>query len=117
MRWLLFLSRLAFICGIFLLLSISLQIRDWAKDQVTVSTIVIIGYFICAFVVPVVNLCYLGVLLIKRKLGAFVPLWLVTANLFFLLILVLYLFYFNAPSNRQAQTYEALYHTERFLHC
>lgn len=117
MRWLLFLSRLAFICGIFLLISISLQIYNWAHDEATVSTIVIIGYFMCAFIVPAVNVCYLVVLLVKRKLGAFVPLWLVTANLFFLLILVLYIFYFNASGNRPAQANKALYHTERILYC
>jgi hypothetical protein len=95
MRWLLFLSRLAFICGIFLLLSISLLIYNWANDEMTVSTIVIIGYFMGLIIVPLVNLCYVLVLIVKRRLALFVPLWLVTANLFFLLILVLYIFYFN----------------------
>lgn len=97
MRWLLFLSRLAFICGIFLLMSISLHIYNWAKNQDVTGTILIIAYFIGFIALPIVNICYLGVLIIKRKLGAFVPLWLVTANLFFLLILVLYIFYFNDP--------------------
>jgi hypothetical protein len=101
MRWLLFLSRLAFICGIFFLLSVSLQIRNWTNDQVIVSTVIIIGYFIGLIVVPVVNLCYVGVLLVKRKLGIYVPLWLVTANFFFLLILILYIFYFNDPYYHQ----------------
>jgi hypothetical protein len=101
MRWLLFLSRLAFICGIFLLISISIQIYDWARDQVTVSTILIIGYFMGFVILPLVNLCYLGVLIVKRRLAIFVPLWLVTANLFFLLILVLFIFYFNGPGYNQ----------------
>jgi hypothetical protein len=101
MRWLLFLSRLAFICGIFFLLSISLLIRNWVKDQATISTIIIIGYFIGLIIVPIVNLCYLCVLLIKRRLALYVPLWLVTANLFYLLILVLYIFYFNDPYYHQ----------------
>ena len=101
MRWLLFLSRLAFICGIFFLLSVSLLIRNWAGDQVAISTIIIIGYFIGAIVVPVVNLCYLGVLLVKKRLAVYVPVWLVTANLFFLLILIMYIFYFNDPYYHQ----------------
>lgn len=101
MRWLLFLSRLAFICGIFFLLSVSLLIRNWANDQVIISTIIIIGYFIGLLVVPFVNLCYVGVLLVKRKLGNYVPLWLVTANIFFLLILIFYIFYFNDPYYHQ----------------
>jgi hypothetical protein len=101
MRWLLFLSRLAFICGFFLLISISIRIYDWTHDQVTISTIVIIGYAMGFILIPVVNLCYLGVLIVKRRLAIFVPLWLITANLFFLLILVLYIFYFNDPGYYQ----------------
>ena len=100
MRWLLFLSRLAFICGIFFLLSVSLLLWSWANDSIS-STIIIIGYFIGLIIVPVVNLCYLAIALIKRKLGAYVPLWLVTANIFFLLILILYIFYFNDPYYHQ----------------
>jgi hypothetical protein len=101
MRWLLFLSRLAFICGLFFLLSVSLLIRNWTKDEAIVSTIIIIGYFIGLIVVPVVNLCYLGVFIAKRKLAVYVPAWLVTSNIFFLLILILYIFYFNDPYYHQ----------------
>jgi len=97
MKWLLFLSRLAFICGLFFLLSISLLIRNWTKDEAISSTIIIIGYFIGLIVVPAVNLCYLAVLIIKRKLSAYVPAWLVTATIFFFLILIVYIFYFNDP--------------------
>ena len=101
MKWLLFLSRVAFICGLFFLLSISLLIRDWTHDEAISSTIIIIGYFIGLIVVPIVNLCYLAVLAIKRKLAVYVPLWLVTANIFFLLILIVYIFYFNDPYYHQ----------------
>ncbi|MBL7740066.1 MAG: hypothetical protein JNK14_12685 [Chitinophagaceae bacterium] len=101
MRWLLFLSRLAFICGVFFLLSISLLIRNWVQDEAISSTIIIIGYFIGLIIVPVVNICYLAVLIIKRKLSVYVPAWLVTANVFFLLILILYIFYFNDPYYHQ----------------
>jgi hypothetical protein len=52
-------------------------------------------------VVPVVNFCYLSVLVVKRKLTVYVPGWLVTANVFFLLILILYIFYFNDPYYHQ----------------
>ncbi|MBL7743848.1 MAG: hypothetical protein JNN00_10280 [Chitinophagaceae bacterium] len=101
MRWLLFLSRLAFICGIFFLLSISLLIRNWTNDEAISSTIIIIGYFIGLIIVPLVNICYLAVLLVRRKLSAYVPVWLVTANIFFLVILILYIFYFNDPYYHQ----------------
>jgi len=101
MRWLIFLSRLAFICGVFFLLSVSLLIRNWTHDEAISSTIIIIGYFIGLITVPIVNLCYLVVFAAKRKLSAYVPAWLVTANVFFLLILILYIFYFNDPYYHQ----------------
>ena len=98
MRWLLFLSRLAFICGIFFILSLSLRISDWAKDEDITSTIIIIGYFMGMIIVPVTNLCYGLVFLMKKKLKKYVPGWLVIANFLFLLLLLYYIFYLNDPS-------------------
>ena len=101
MRWLLFLSRLAFICGFFFLLAVSLQIRDWVNEEAITSTIIMIGYVLGLIVVPVVNLCYLGVLFIRRKLTLYIPLWLVLANMLFLFILGFYIFYLNDPYYHQ----------------
>jgi hypothetical protein len=98
MRWLLFLSRLAFICGIFFLLTVSLQISNWAPDEAATSTIVIIGYFLSVFIIPVVNLCYLIVLIVRKKLFP-VPLWLSLANLLFLVLQIFYIFYLNFHLN------------------
>jgi hypothetical protein len=95
MAWLRFLSKLAFICGVFFLLALSLLFKDWLKDDSMVSTIITIGYFIGLIVVPITILCYLMVLLIKRKLRKYVPIWLVIANLFFLLVLAFYILYLN----------------------
>lgn len=99
MRWLLFLSRLAFICGFFFLVSFSLLLWDWSNEQAVIGTIIIIGHVIGLVTIPTVNLCY-AVLLVKRKLSVYVPLWLAVANLLFLLILILYIlynFYLNDP--------------------
>ena len=101
MRWLLFLSRLAFICGIFFLLSVSLLIRDWAKDDAITSTIITIGYIMGLLIVPVVNVCYLVVLFVKKRISIYVPLWLVVANILFLFILIFYIFYLNDPYYHQ----------------
>ncbi len=101
MRWLLFLSRLAFICGISFVLSISLLISDWAKDDDITSTIIIIGYFMGIIVVPVTNLCYLVVLFSRKKLTKYVPRWLAIANFIFLLLLLYYIFYMNDHPNYQ----------------
>jgi hypothetical protein len=98
MRWLLFLSRLAFICGIFFLLTVSLQINNWSQDEGITSTIVIIGYFLSVFIIPAVNLCYLTVLVIRKKLYP-VPLWLSLANLLFLFLQLFYIFYLNLHFN------------------
>ena len=98
MRWLLFLSRLAFICGIFFLLTVSLQISNWSRNEAVTSTIVIIGYFLCVFIIPVINLCYLIVLIVRKTLDP-VPLWLSLANLLFLLLQIFYIFYLNFHFN------------------
>ena len=98
MRWLLFLSRLAFISGIFFLLTVSLQITNWSPDEAITSTIVIIGYFLSIFIIPVVNLCYLAVLVIRKNLGP-VPLWLSLANLLLLFLQLFYIFYLNFHLN------------------
>ena len=93
MHRLLFLSRLAFICGFFFILSFSILLRNWVEDQDVVSTIIIIGHIMGAILIPLVNICYIVVLFWKRKLTAYVPLWLVVSNVLFLFILFLYIFY------------------------
>jgi hypothetical protein len=102
MRWLLFLSRLAFICGIFFLLSLSLLFRNWLPDDGAVSTVITIGYFMGLLIVPVTVLSYMGVWAIKRKLNPYVPRWLVIANIVFLFVLLYYIFYLNDPYYNQA---------------
>src|SRR5687768_15588648 len=102
MRWLLFLSRLAFICGIFFVLSLSLLIKNWLKAESLVSTVITIGYFLGLIIVPVTVLSYLVVVIIKRKLRPYVPAWLVIANVFFLFFLLFYIFYLNDPYYHQS---------------
>jgi len=95
MRWLLFLSRLAFICGIFFLLSLSLLIKKWISDDSMVSTIITIGCFMGILIVPITNFSYLAVLIVRKKLKDYVPLWLLMANILFLFVFVYYIFYLN----------------------
>lgn len=97
MRWLLFLSRLAFICGFCFLLSLSLRIRNWTNDEAITSTIIIIGFVIGLAIVPFTLLCYLGVLMARKKLP--VPAWLVVSNILFLFILMFYIIYINVEGN------------------
>jgi hypothetical protein len=102
MRWLLFLSRLAFICGIFLLLSLSVLIGKWLKEDSIESTIITIGVFMGQIIIPFTILSYLGVLSIKRKLAAYVPVWLVISNVLFFFVLLYFIFYLNDPYYHQS---------------
>lgn len=94
MRWLLFLSRLAFICGIFFLLAVSLQMSNWSQEEAITSSIILIGYIMGIVIIPLVNLSYLIVLIIRKKLEP-VPLWLSLANLLFLILQLFFIFYLN----------------------
>ncbi len=99
MRWLLFLSRLAFICGICFLISLGMAAFNRANEELISSTIVIIGYVMGLIVVPFTNICYLVVILLGKKLIKIVPLWLVLSNVLFLFILLFYIFYLNDHSH------------------
>lgn len=97
MRWLLFLSRVAFICNVCFLLSALLQWKAFIPDQTVVSTIVIAGYFLAVFLLsPLVNVLYGAQALLKKNLFGLVPRWLVIVNfLFFVLQIVFITFYLN----------------------
>ena len=95
MRWLLFLSRLAFICNVFFLLAISLQFSDWLKNEDLSGTIAIIGYFMVALINPLVNMFYLALFLIRKKFWQVVPSWIFTANILFLVMQIFYILYLN----------------------
>lgn len=101
MRWLLFLSRVAFIFGIFILVEISRQISDWTQEEPISSSIITVGSVLGLVLIPVVNICYVVVFIAKRKLVEFVPRWLVIANFLFLLLLLFYIFYLNDPYYHQ----------------
>ena len=98
MRWLLSLSRLAFISNLFFLLAFSMQISNWIKDEQLVSTIVIIGYVMGFLLNPVTNICYLFTVIIAKKKLTIVPAWLIVANVLFLVIDAFYILYINSHS-------------------
>ena len=95
MRWLLFLSRLAFICGLFFLASLSLLVKDWLDDKSLVSTIITIGFFMGMIIVPFTLLCYLFTWMAGKKPFATVPKWLTLSILFFLFVYAGYVYYSN----------------------
>jgi hypothetical protein len=97
MRWLLFLSRVAFICGLCFALSFAfLFLKKWDSEPIS-QTVIVIGFGVGLVVVPITLICYLGVLIARRKLP--VTLWLVIANIVFLFVLMLYLLFINVKSD------------------
>lgn len=97
MRWLLFLSRLAFICGCCFLVSLAFLMQNNGNNEVVSSTIITIGFVMGLLVVPATLICYLVVLIRKKSLP--VPLWLMIANVIFLFILMLYIIFINVEGN------------------
>ena len=102
MKWLLFLSRLAFISGFCFLLSLSLLIKEWTKDQDMTATIITIGTFMGMLLVPATLICYLIVIFRKRKLSEIVPLWLIICNILWMFLYLFYLVFINGQHNSPA---------------
>lgn len=95
MRWLLFLSRLSLICGLFFLLTLVQLMTGWIKDENLESTIITIGFFIGMIIVPITLLCYVVLWVAGKKPATIVPRWLIVGNLIVLLILLGYIYYIN----------------------
>jgi hypothetical protein len=101
MRWLLFLSRLAFICGLSFLVSLGIAMTRTEYNEPVSSTIIMIGYGMGMVLVPLTVLCYLLVGVATNQLRKSVPLWLIIANIIFLFVLLYYIFYLNDPYYHQ----------------
>lgn len=99
MRWLLFLSRLAFICNVFFLLAVSLQLARWFQNQDAEALVIIIGYFLAGLINPAANVCCLLLLAGGRRRLQVVPVWLLISNFVFLILQLLYLIYLNGTQH------------------
>lgn len=95
MRWLLFLSKLAFICNVLFLVAFAFRIGNWIHYQDVISIVIIIGWVLVFLFNPLVNLCYLILFLTKKKSLAIVPVWLKTSNIFFLIIELIFVAFLN----------------------
>src|SRR5215203_2207968 len=95
MRWIPLLSRIAFICNLMFLFCILLQWKLFISNQVLLSTILTIGFFLAPFIFsPVVNLFYLAILLQKKSISTVVPKWLAVSNFIFLLLQAIFVLFF-----------------------
>lgn len=95
MRWLLFLSRVAFVCNLLFLVSFSLMISKWVKNEDLSSTIIISGYMLSVIFNPIVNLSYLVIFWAKRNSLSVIPAWLIVMNILFLMLQLVYLLFLN----------------------
>jgi hypothetical protein len=96
MRWLLKLSRVAFVCNIFFLLAFSIQISNWVKNRDLIDYFVITGYVMGFILNPVTNFCYIVFGIFSRNVLKIVPSWLIVANVLFLVIDAFYILYLNS---------------------
>jgi len=95
MRWLLFLSRVAFICNLFFLVSFTLRFGNWIGEGTTVSTVIILGYVLGVLVNPVTVFCYLFVFVFRKKYLEIIPSWLMVLNAAFLVLQLVFLLLLN----------------------
>jgi len=91
MRWLIFLSRVAFLSGVWLILSFSLLFFNWNNDEPISSTIIMAGYGLGLFIIPITNLIYLILTVLGKRIGRYVSRWLILFNVFCLLVLIIYI--------------------------
>ena len=92
MRRVLFFSRVAFLCNICFLLAFSIQLTNWVKNEELKATIIMVGYVMGFIVNPLIVLTYLVIFVSARKKLKLIPSWLLTANILFLVIQILYIF-------------------------
>lgn len=95
MGWLLFLSRVAFVCNLFFLLSFSLQVYDWIGEEGMTSTVMISGYLLSFLFNPAVIISYLFYLVKDHALLKAIPLWLIVLNVIFLFLQIVFILLLN----------------------
>ncbi|MBD0367172.1 MAG: hypothetical protein ICV53_13850 [Flavisolibacter sp.] len=94
MRLLMILSRMALFCNLFFLPMAALHFKSYITNPSLISLFIITGY-LSLFFNPVVNICYLILLIRKKTLFAYVPKWIVAVNFIFLLLQIVYFLLLN----------------------
>ena len=95
MRKLLFLSRVAFICNVLFVVAVTLRIFNWLHNEDLTALVLILGYAMVLLFNPLVNLCYLILILFRKRPASVIPVWLITSNVIFLILQVIYILYLN----------------------
>lgn len=95
MRLVAFLSKLALVCNLFFLLTVAIHFYDFMGDNSMASIVIIIGYALAVFIfTPLINIIYIALLALRKKLFDVVPKWLVLTNFFFLILQIIYIILF-----------------------
>ena len=95
-RWLGFLSKVAFICNLFFGAAVVWHFYSYLQNPEVISTVIILGYLMGFFILnPLVTICYFLLLLRRKNITESVPAWLVIANFIFLVIEVLFTIFLN----------------------
>ena len=95
MKYLLYASRLAFICNLFFIVCFIIQrTHDFINQPDLTAIVIILGWMVAHFLNMAVNFWYAGVLVSKSSFR--LPLWLAFTNLF--LVLIQLYIYFILPS-------------------
>ena len=68
---------------------------NWIKNDDISSMVALIGYVMGFIINPLLVICYLSFFIVSRKRLKTVPSWLLTANILFLVIQLLYILYLN----------------------
>lgn len=91
MRWLIFLSRQAFIYNVLFAILVVFKSYFPLINGGAGSTIIILGYVLVWIVNPLVNISYLVLHLSRFRIFTIVPAWLISANILFLVFQTLYI--------------------------
>ncbi|MGZ3922810.1 MAG: hypothetical protein ACXVBJ_03525 [Flavisolibacter sp.] len=76
-------------------MAFSVQLTDWIKNEDISSMVALIGYVMGFIINPSLIFSYFLLLILSRKRLKTVPSWLLTANILFLVIQILYILYLN----------------------
>ena len=90
MQPLLFFSRVAFICNICFLLTISFHFLPAVPDSHFYSTVLVLGFLVAVVLNIMVNLIIIVLLLLQKPLSQHLPKWLIIANAVILIPQLIY---------------------------
>ena len=77
------------------MIAFSIQMTDWIRNEDITSMVALVGYVMGFILNPLLVASYLLIFIISKKKLKAVPSWLLTANILFLVIQILYILYLN----------------------